>query len=189
MDASAFLHGADPEPVTPKLPAHRPSGYTDKIAEAICERIAAGETLRDICATDGYPSKSTIFRWTVKNPDFRALYTEAMRWRSQGRADEIIEIADDGSQDWETVLEAEGAAVQRLNKEAIARSKLRIQCRQWLLERELPKKYGANPEPETPLPPPDEPKLVNPTETPVLEHDPLAPSASAWDKAAVPQKS
>jgi hypothetical protein len=41
----------------------RPSDYTDDIATAICDRLAKGESLRAICATEGMPDKATVLRW------------------------------------------------------------------------------------------------------------------------------
>ncbi|WP_431196787.1 hypothetical protein [Pseudomonas aeruginosa] len=41
----------------------RPSDYTPEIAQAICMRIAEGESLRMICRDDSMPDKSTVLRW------------------------------------------------------------------------------------------------------------------------------
>ena len=51
--------------------------------------------------------------------------------------DEVLEIADDGSNDW---MERDGRDVE--NSEAIARSRLRVDTRKWVLSRMLPKMYG-----------------------------------------------
>jgi hypothetical protein len=37
----------------------RPSAYSDKIAEAICDRLVDGESLSAICADPGMPGKAT----------------------------------------------------------------------------------------------------------------------------------
>lgn len=52
-------------------------------------------------------------------------------------ADEIIEIADDGSNDW---MEREGKAAP--NGEMVNRSRLRVDTRKWLMSKMAPKKYG-----------------------------------------------
>jgi hypothetical protein len=111
-EISLALHGFDPEPrdvidVATKhetLPAPQeqnvggaPSIYSAEVASAICERIAAGESVRSIARSPGMPSRATIYRWVVKNEDFRAAYALAMRCRIDDMADECLEIADDGS--------------------------------------------------------------------------------------------
>lgn len=59
-------------------------------------------------------------------------------------ADELLEIADDGTNDWMEKKNADGETIGwRENGEAMRRSQLRISTRQWIAERLLPKKYGA----------------------------------------------
>jgi hypothetical protein len=53
-------------------------------------------------------------------------------------ADELLEIADDGSNDW---MEREKGGYE-LNAEHIQRSRARIDTRKWLLSKMLPKVYG-----------------------------------------------
>jgi hypothetical protein len=58
-------------------------------------------------------------------------------------ADEIVEIIDDGRNDWMERLDKEGQGIGwSLNGEHVARSKLRAEKRQWLLSKALPKIYG-----------------------------------------------
>jgi hypothetical protein len=47
----------------------RPSEYSDKIAEAICERLLNGESLRAICADPAMPARATVFRWLARNQE------------------------------------------------------------------------------------------------------------------------
>jgi hypothetical protein len=76
-------------------------------------------------------------RWQVAqaariDPDgFGALYKDAQRIGLEVIADEILTIADDRSGD--TVVDAQGR--ERPDTEWISRSKLRVESRQWLLER------------------------------------------------------
>jgi len=57
-------------------------------------------------------------------------------------AEEILEIADDGSNDWiERELES-GHVVKVADHKHIARSRLRVDTRKWLMSKLLPKKYG-----------------------------------------------
>lgn len=57
-------------------------------------------------------------------------------------AEEAIEIADDGRNDWETREREDGTEYQALNHEHVSRSKLRVQTRLDLLARWDPKRYG-----------------------------------------------
>jgi hypothetical protein len=56
-------------------------------------------------------------------------------------ADELLEIADDGSNDW--MIRQHGADQSYApNGEHIQRSRLRLDTRKWLLLKALPKIYG-----------------------------------------------
>jgi hypothetical protein len=41
----------------------RPSAYTPAVASAICETLAAGMSLRKLCAQTTMPSMTTVMRW------------------------------------------------------------------------------------------------------------------------------
>ena len=121
-------------------PIGRPSRYSKKIAEAICNALIDGMTLRKICASPEMPSVQTVMNWLKPgvNPEFLEQYARARELQAELMADEILEIADDASQD--TVSTEHG---ERADKEWIARSKLRVQTRQWLMGKHAAKKYGA----------------------------------------------
>ncbi len=60
-------------------------------------------------------------------------------------AEEIVEIADDGRNDWMEVMSKDGESIGwRLNGEAVQRSRLRVDARKWLMSKLLPKKYGES---------------------------------------------
>jgi hypothetical protein len=56
-------------------------------------------------------------------------------------ADEILEIADDSSNDTKTIHKG-GNDIDIENTEWVNRSKLRVDSRKWLLSKMMPKKYG-----------------------------------------------
>lgn len=123
--------------------AGRHSDYTDEMAEIICMRLAEGDSLRKICSDEDMPSKTSVFRWLAKNSSFRDQYAQAKEMGCQVWAEEIIDIADDGSNDWMEQLDKDGeVAGYRLNGEHVQRSKLRVDSRKWLLSKLAPKKYG-----------------------------------------------
>ncbi|ACI54021.1 hypothetical protein FHX14_005979 [Rhizobium sp. BK619] len=129
----------------------RPTKFTQALAEKICERIADRESLRAICRDEDMPAKSTVLSWLADDGKaaFRARYALAREILADGFVDELVEIADDRSNDW---IEKKNAAGETTgwqeNGEAIRRSQLRIATRQWVAEKLRPKKYGSKAEPE-----------------------------------------
>jgi hypothetical protein len=119
----------------------RPSIFSEELAARICERLAAGETLRAICRDDGMPAPSTVIGWTYADEAFSEQYAKARQHGYQFMADELLEIADDGSNDWMERQDGENAGYQ-FNGEHFQRSRLRVDTRKWLLSKALPKVYG-----------------------------------------------
>ncbi|MGP2520470.1 DNA packaging protein [Pantoea ananatis] len=128
---------------TEKNKGGRPSDYTEELAETICLRLAEGESLRSVCRDDGMPCKKTVLRWISRMPEFRAQYVRAKEEGAEAIAEEMFDIADDGTNDWMEKLDKDGEAVgYQLNGEHVQRSKLRIDTRKWYLSKIMPKKYG-----------------------------------------------
>ncbi|QWL70397.1 terminase [Aeromonas hydrophila] len=127
---------SNPKPVT----RGRWSAYTNELVEAICSAIADGVSLRAVLARPGMPSKSMVMRWLADERyiEFRDQYTCAREDLADKLADEILQIADDGSND--TFLDANGNV--KVNHDVIARARLQIDARKWLASKLAPKKYG-----------------------------------------------
>lgn len=128
----------------PKAPAKigRPSIYTPELAAVICARMSEGETLSDICRSEGFPDRASVFRWEKAHDDFcnalaRAREAQAHRW-----AEQLLEIADDGQNDFMERKRQDGSAEQAFNAEHVQRSRLRVDTRKWLLTKALPRLYG-----------------------------------------------
>ncbi|WP_434732909.1 terminase small subunit protein [Rhizobium sp. YTUHZ044] len=124
----------------------RPTKFTQSLANIICARIADGESLRSICRDETMPGKSTVLAWLADDDkaDFRTKYAQAREIQADGFVDELVEIADDGTNDWMEKKSADGETIGwQENGEAIRRSQLRIGTRQWIAEKLKPKKYGA----------------------------------------------
>ena len=121
----------------------RPSKYTNKLADKICQMIAQGQSVRSICAKKDMISMQTFFRWLRENNEFREQYARACEERSYMHAEEIIEIADDATNDYmEQHDESDELTGYKLNGENIQRSRLRIDTRKWLMSKLNPKVYG-----------------------------------------------
>lgn len=122
----------------------RPSIFTKEIAEKICERLALGETLRGICIDDGMPDVRTVLGWLVEpgKKEFSHLYAQARLAQAQHLFDELMEIADDGRNDWVQKQLKNGETATVLDQEHVQRSRLRVDTRKWYLSKVLPKVYG-----------------------------------------------
>jgi len=105
---------------------------------AICARIAAGESLNAICKSDGMPRLTAVYAWLAEHEDFAKMYARAREEQADTLADEIVAIADDGSND--TYTDENG--FEHVNQENIQRSKLRVDARKWVAAKLKPRKYG-----------------------------------------------
>jgi len=127
--------------MTDTKPRGRPITYTREIADIVCERMAEGESLRQICQSNpDIPGESTIRGWAVQDLDgFAARYARARECQMEALAEDIITIADDSGLD--VTVDPESHTV-RVDGEAIQRAKLRVDTRKWLMSKIAPKKYG-----------------------------------------------
>jgi hypothetical protein len=122
----------------------RPSIYTDDIATKICEELIEGRSLRSICLADDMPSAGTVCRWLSEKDNFREQYARAREAQADTLFDEILDISDDGTNDWMERLDpGTGANLGwKENGEAMQRSRLRVDARKWMAGKMRPKVYG-----------------------------------------------
>lgn len=93
------------------------------------------------------PSKRTVVRWLAdpRFADFREMYYFARRVQAEVRIDEIFEIADDTSKDWQFTYDKNGEINGiKADNEAIQRSRVRIDTRKWYAAKLVPRIYGEN---------------------------------------------
>lgn len=126
----------------------RPTTYNQATADLICLRMAEGETLRQICRDKALPARSTVYRWLSRNPEFADQYAQARELLVAAWADEILDIADDGTTDYVTKVGRNGAEYEAVDQEHIQRSRLRVDARRWLLSKLNPGQYGDHVEVE-----------------------------------------
>lgn len=89
------------------------------------------------------PDKATVFRWLESKDAFRDQYARAREVQADTLFDEILDIADDGRNDWIEKRNADGEVIGwQENGEALRRSQLRIDARKWMAGKLLPKKYS-----------------------------------------------
>ena len=99
----------------------RPSGYSQEVADRICEHIAEGGFATDLHRF-GLPGTSTLSRWMNEREDFRDAYARARERRAETFAQQIVEIAD--------------------TEEDPQKARNRIEARKWLAMKLLPRVYG-----------------------------------------------
>ena len=128
-----------------KHPGGRPPKDNKKeIQAALCRCIStSSKSLRTIIKElskeiDDFPNQDTVFAWLSTDKEFSEQYARAKQDQCYFMAEEILEIADDGSLDM--AFTEEGKAF--IDKEHINRSRLRVDTRKWILSKLKPKKYG-----------------------------------------------
>jgi hypothetical protein len=120
----------------------RRSKYSAPIGKAICKMLASGMTLNEICSRPLMPPESTVRTWaTDPQHPFAAKYTQAREIGYLKMADDLVNIADDSTNDFMKRKQGDGE-VEVVNHDHIARSRLRVDTRKWLLSKALPKIYG-----------------------------------------------
>ena len=102
----------------------RPSVYSESLADAICDRLIEGESMRSICASEDMPDRKTVLRWQDTRPDFAAKCARAREAQADFMDDLILDTA--------RACTAESATADRV----------RIGAYQWRAARLQPKKYG-----------------------------------------------
>jgi hypothetical protein len=108
--------------------------YSPELAERICSRLAEGESLARICRDKNMPTKRTVVRWVLKNPEFAEMYNTARQIQAELLGDEILDIAGDSSKDRNEDGTPNHANVQR--------DRLRVDTIKWYLARINARKWG-----------------------------------------------
>lgn len=126
---------------TPPKKNGRPTIFTPEIGDLICERLSEGESMRTICKADDMPAARTVYYWLRNNPDFLAQYNIAKEESADALIEEMLDIADDGTNDYMTITKG-NYEYNVENREVTNRSKLRVDTRKWIASKLKPKKYG-----------------------------------------------
>lgn len=154
-----------------KVGAGRPSSYNQEIADKICEKVATTAlSLRTICDDDNMPCVATVLNWLGSNAEFLAQYTRAKEAQADYLAEEMLDIADDGSNDFMTIVKGD-ESYEVENKEWTSRSKLRLETRKWIASKLKPRKYGDKLEVEQKLTVVNAPSWLEETIPPVERPD------------------
>jgi len=124
-------------------PEGRPTMFDEAMADKVLEHLATGGAMRTFMEMDGYPYPCTVYRWLFRYPKFRDNYLEARNIGMFAMGEDMFDIADDGANDYMEKLDKDGqAAGWRENGETVQRSRLRVQTRQWYMERMNARHFG-----------------------------------------------
>lgn len=97
---------------------------TPDVLDAICARIADGESLRTICESEGMPKRRTVLDWLESDEAFRAKYARAREAQADVMDEKILETAEAAT--------PENAAAARVKIDAF----------KWRASKLKPKVYG-----------------------------------------------
>lgn len=101
--------------------------YSRAFGDIICQKIAEGNTLSEICNMQGFPALSTLARWRAENDDFEEALKVARRMRAEKYHDEIAnDVVDDNGAE----------------KDEIPARKLKMDRLKWLASVNDPETYG-----------------------------------------------
>lgn len=120
----------------------RPTTYSTDVTDAICEQLALGRSMRTVCEAENMPAMSTVFKWLREHKEFSEQYARAKEESADAMSEEILDISDDGTNDWIERERPDGSTFTALNSEAVQRSRLRVDTRKWIMAKMKPKKYG-----------------------------------------------
>ncbi len=71
----------------------RPTIFTQTVADEICQRIAEGQSLRQICNDGHLPNRNTVWAWLRQNREFMGHYARAREDQAESLFDEALDIA------------------------------------------------------------------------------------------------
>ena len=139
----------DKKPPVPKHPLMLDSKSWDKqkVMDILCMRIASSSSSIVTLLAEGYegnslPTYTAVKEWLAADGELSAQYARAKEDQSEYMAEEMLDIADNGENDYMEKYGADGQSAYVLNGEHVQRSKLRIEARKWLMGKLKPKKYG-----------------------------------------------
>jgi hypothetical protein len=105
-------------------PPIRPDVNEDWVADALAERLVAGESMRQICADEDMPSQTSVYQRMARDEEFRSAIARAREAQQDAIIDSTVDLADAAT------------------PETVNLVRLQIWARQWRAGKVAPKKYG-----------------------------------------------
>lgn len=119
----------------PKNKEGRPTTFTQKIADELCNHIMTGLSVHKICQLDGMPPRPTVNSWLIKNTEFSYQYAQALQFRTHLKAEERHELIDSAFNDIKTLPEGVNGNVW------VTLVKEQVRAIEWDAERLAAKRY------------------------------------------------
>ena len=120
----------------------RSTKLTKELTKEICTHITEKKTLIQIYHNENIPTTWTIKKWVTKHEEFDTMYAKTREIQINTFTNQIIEIAEDGSNDWIEKETKKNRLIETLDHEHFERSKLRIDTRKFLMSKITRHKYG-----------------------------------------------
>ncbi|MCW1887696.1 hypothetical protein OKA04_23365 [Luteolibacter flavescens] len=115
----------------------RPTIFSQVLADRICELLAEGKSMREICSDGAMPHRDTVREWRKSHEGFSGQYARACEDGSDLMVEDMLRLADDKSQD---LVPSEFGP--KPNIAAVQRSKVQIDVRMWILSKREPDRFG-----------------------------------------------
>ena len=112
--------------------------FNQQIADSVCDLLMDGHSLRKSCLEVGI-APMTVLGWVKANPDYSVQYARAREIGYSLLADGILDISDE--KDVEAKYDGDDVRLE-LSATSVARNRLRVDARKWMLSKVLPKIYG-----------------------------------------------
>lgn len=117
------------------------TAFSQDLFDAICERLANGESLRAICGDADMPSQASVFRWLSGNDALSEQYARAREAQADTIFDEILAIADTPMIGEKRKIREDGS-VEVTEGDMIEHRRLQVDARKWMAGKLRPKVYG-----------------------------------------------
>lgn len=119
----------------PRKGEGRPSIYTKKLGDSVCEGISNGWSVRTVCAEDAMPGLTTVFKWIRELPEFAKQYAQACEERTEAHNESLLEMGEEAIEKAQDVDPKAAGAV-------VSAYKLKADNLKWSMSKMKPKKYG-----------------------------------------------
>jgi hypothetical protein len=107
------------------------------VFKSIISQIEEGASLRSVLRQEAMPNSVTFYKWIDDDEEKIKHYARACEKRAESIFEDILEIADNASGDKKYTESGE-----IMDSEYVARSRIRIDARKWMLGKMQPKKYS-----------------------------------------------
>lgn len=114
--------------------------FTQEIADEICQRLAEGEPLRQICRDEHMPAWRTVYCWREQFPEFDTAISRARDIGTDAIAEDTLNLIDtepEFAESW-----SNGGGSKHRDSAHVTWLKNRVEQRMKLLAKWNPKRYG-----------------------------------------------